>query len=38
MHLNLLGITRKLILLWLSKGPVNVRLTGCSIEKLNKSL
>lgn len=38
MHLTLLGITRKLILLWLSKGPVNVRLTGCSIEKLNKSL
>lgn len=38
MHLTLLGVTRKLILLWLSKGPVHVRLTGCSIEKLNKSL
>lgn len=38
MHLTLLGITRKLILLWLSKGSVHVRLTSSSIEKLNKSL
>jgi len=38
MHLTLLGVTRKLILLWLSKGPVNVRLNSLSIGKLNKSL
>lgn len=38
MHLTLLGVTRKLILLWLSKGPVHVRLNSFSIGKLNKSL
>lgn len=38
MHLTLLGVTRKLILLWLSKGSVDVRLSSSSVEKISKSL
>ncbi|KAF0687424.1 Uncharacterized protein FWK35_00037573, partial [Aphis craccivora] len=38
MNITILGVTRKLILLWLSKGPVHVHLNSFSIGKLNKSL
>jgi len=38
MHLVCLGAVRKLILLWLNKGPLKVRLPNCDVHKLFKSL
>jgi len=38
MHLVCLGAVRKLILLWLNKGPLKVRLSNCNVQKLSKSL
>jgi len=38
MHLVLIGVTRKLVLLWLHKGPLHVRLPSRSVNKLTASL
>ncbi|CAI6376196.1 unnamed protein product [Macrosiphum euphorbiae] len=38
MHLVLIGVTRKLVLLWLNKGPLHVRLPSRSAHKLTASL
>lgn len=38
MHLVLIGVTRKLVLLWLHKGPLNTRLPSQSVHKLTASL
>jgi len=38
MHLVCLGAVRKLILLWLNKGPLLARLPNCDVLKLSKSL
>lgn len=38
MHLVLIGVTRKLVLLWLHKGPLNTRLPSRSVHKLTASL
>lgn len=38
MHLVCLGVVRKLILLWLHKGPIHTRLPGLTVKKLSASL
>ncbi|KAF0748558.1 Uncharacterized protein FWK35_00020988 [Aphis craccivora] len=38
MHLTCLGIMRKLIHLWIDKGPLNVRLPSLTTKKLSSSL
>lgn len=38
MHLVCLGVVRKLILLWLHKGPMHTRLPGLTVKKLSASL
>jgi len=38
MHLVCLGVVRKMILLWLYKGPVNTRLPSRDVQKLNALL
>jgi len=38
MHLVLIGVTRKLVLQWLHKGPLHVRLPSRSAHKLTASL
>lgn len=38
MHLVCLGVVRKLILLWLHKGPLYVRLSSHNVKQLNASL
>lgn len=38
MHLVLIGVTRKLVLLWFYKGPLNIRLPSRSVHKLTATL
>lgn len=38
MHLTCLGIMRKLIHLWIDKGPLNIRLPSLATKKLSSSL
>ena len=38
MHLVCLGVMKKLLMLWVSKGPVNVRIRSSKINELSSSL
>lgn len=38
MHLVVLGVMRKLILFWISKGPLSVRITSRSTNQITLSL
>jgi len=38
MHMTNLGITRKLVYLWIQTGPLSVRLTGTKINELSDTI